>query len=418
MSSTTRHRPLGILVLIALLASVPVAADTYVVDRTDDSTVGTCILGVSGDCALRGAIIKANNHAGTDIIRLGAATYTLSIAGTYEDSCQTGDLDVTGALTIVGQGPERTIIDAAGIDRVLHVLAPGNMVALDGLTIRGGNPAGVMPHHDVGAGIRVTSGALMVDTCYIVDNHVLTGEGGAISDYNASAAVGIFIVDSWIAGNSAFNCSAVYAGTELLMTQTTVSGNAALADSAVCVYGAGSTLTNVTISQNTGSDLAGVYVNAPSVSLENCTLSVDTTAGVLFAPYTNPTLANSVIHGGCGSWTTVTSLGGNLESPGNTCGLGSIDFVNVPDPMVTGLAWLGGPTPVHRPLTGSPLLDQPLAGIVFPAVDQRSLPRPQDGAGPSYAISDIGAVELAGIGEIFVETFECGFTTGWSTVVR
>ncbi len=38
-------------------------------------------------------------------------------------------------------------------------------------------------------------------------------------------------------------------------------------------------------------------------------------------------------------------------------------------------------------------------------------------AGSSAAVCDIGAVELAGAGEIFVEGFECGHLAPWSATV-
>lgn len=418
MKHQTRHCACCALAILGLALAGPASAATYNVDRFDDSTTNGCMVGVFGDCALRGAIIAANNHAGDDTVLLHTGTYALSIAGTYEDACQTGDLDVTDGLLIVGDGPDRTIIDAAGIDRVLQVLAPGAGLTIRGVTIRGGNPAGVQPHHDGGAGIRLSSGWLQVESCHILDNHSLTGDGGAISDYNGIAPSGLTIVDSWIAGNTAWNCSAVYGAVGLQIERTTISGNVATADSAVCVYDSGANLTNVTVSGNDGGDNSGVFIFAPSVRLDNCTLVVDNLDAALFAPYDPPTLANTLIRGGCGTSQVVNSLGGNLESPGDSCGLGGLDLVNVADPMLTGLAWYGGPSPVHRPLPGSPVVDVPLAGIVFPGVDQRGLSRPRDGGGAPVAISDIGAVELAGVGEIFVDSFECGFATAWSAVLR
>ena len=325
------------------------AADTYIVDRFDDSTIDTCSI-LFNDCALRGAIIKANQHPGDDIVNLGTGTYTLSIAGIYEDVCQTGDLDVTDTLIIDGEGPERTIIDAAGIDRVLQVIAPGAGLTLRGVTIRGGNPAGLTSQHDGGAGIRLSSGWLHVESCHILDNHSLTGDGGGISDFNGIAPSGLTIVDSWIAGNTAYNCSAVWAGTGFEMERTTVSGNVAAADSAVCVYDNGSTLTNVTVSGNDGGDNSGVFIFAPSVRLNNCTLFVDNLDAVLFAPYDPPTLANTLIRGGCGTSQIVNSLGGNLESPGDSCGLGGLSRLppseltiwEVPQPPRMVLARFGG----------------------------------------------------------------------------
>ena len=77
----------------------------------------------TGNTSLRAAIMESNALAGADTINLGAGTFTLSIAGAGEDAAATGDLDITGDLTIIGAGSSSTVIDAADLDRVFHVLA-------------------------------------------------------------------------------------------------------------------------------------------------------------------------------------------------------------------------------------------------------------------------------------------------------
>src|SRR5438046_1414468 len=79
-------------------------------------------IAVDGVVTLREAIISANNNAnlnadvvavgayGADTITLPAGTYTLAIAGAGEDAAATGDLDITGSLTINGAGAATTII--------------------------------------------------------------------------------------------------------------------------------------------------------------------------------------------------------------------------------------------------------------------------------------------------------------------
>src|SRR5437762_940078 len=69
--------------------------------------VTTSTDGVAG--SLRAAIIAANANAGPDIVTVPAGTYTLTITGANEDACATGDLDITGALTITGAGAGTTI---------------------------------------------------------------------------------------------------------------------------------------------------------------------------------------------------------------------------------------------------------------------------------------------------------------------
>lgn len=417
MKLQTRFRAAWTLAVLVLALAGPAAATTYNVDRFDDSTVNICSL-MFDDCALRGAIIAANSHAGDDIVRLHTGTYALSIAGTYEEFSQTGDLDVRDRLTIVGDGPNRTIIDAAGIDRVLHVLAPDAGLTLRGVTIKGGNPAGAAPHHDGGAGIRISEGWLHVESCVFIDNVSNTGTGGAISDFNAVSSTGLTIIDSWISGNHAAECGGVYGSANSQIDRSTISENTSTnGDGAVCV-GSGATLSNSTIAGNVSSNqTGGVVVLGSTVTLTGCTIAGNTGAEVA-APYGDQLiLANNLISGACLSISPIT-LGGNLESPGDSCGLGGFDIIGVGDPMLAPLGWHGGGSPVLRPLPGSPVVDHPMAGPNCPLEDQRGLSRPRDGGGTPFADCDIGAVELAGAGEIFVESFESGFLTSWFDVVR
>ncbi len=407
MKLRAKHRLVWTISVLTLVFAGRVGAATYNVDRFDDSTVNTCSQLSFDDCALRGAIIAANNHAGDDIVRLHTGTYTLSIAGTYEDSCQTGDLDVTGDLLIVGDGPDRTIIDAAGIDRVLHVLASGSTVTVRGVTIKGGVPGGASAPGDSGAGIKVSDGWLRVETCFILDNISTIGGGGGISA--ASSSVDVTIVDSWIAGNHAAECSGVSVSSNLHLDRSTVSENTStVGDGGVCA-GTLSTLSNSTIALNVASgSTGGAVITGSAVTLTGCTLAGNMGAE-LGAPFGHqPILANNLIAGGC--WVVIPiTAGGNLESPGDSCGFGGFDIVNVADPMLSALDWHGGATPVLRPLPGSPIVDHPLAGPNCPTEDQRSISRPRDAGGDPTAVCDIGSVELAGAGELTVATFESGY---------
>jgi len=100
------------------------SADTYTVTSTADIADPTPLDGICDGCTLRAAIQTANAHAGADEIILPAGLFRLSLTGTGEDACLTGDLDITGlgALTITGAGREATIIDGLSSDRVFHAL--------------------------------------------------------------------------------------------------------------------------------------------------------------------------------------------------------------------------------------------------------------------------------------------------------
>ena len=84
-----------------------------------------------------------------------------------------------------------------------------------------------------------------------------------------------------------------------------------------------------------------------------------------------------------------SSIGYNIESPGNTCGFDPDGTtVDVPDPMLGPLQDNGGPTETHALLPGSPALDQIPAVDCEVTEDQRGVARPQ---GPAC---DVGAFEL------------------------
>src|SRR5512138_3483614 len=112
-------------VILALRPMLIVHAATISVNTTTDE------LNSDGDCSLREAIIAANTDAavdacpagnGADEINLPTGIYTLTIVGANEDAAQTGDLDITANLTLVGAGRANTTIDANGLDRVFDLL--------------------------------------------------------------------------------------------------------------------------------------------------------------------------------------------------------------------------------------------------------------------------------------------------------
>jgi CSLREA domain-containing protein len=118
-------------------------ADTYVVNSTADQVDtnpadGACST-AGGTCTLRAAIQTASAHAGADEVVLPAGIFRLTLLGTGDDACLTGDLDISGGadLTITGADRDATIIDGLAADRVFHVLAGPNVTVRD-LTIQNG----------------------------------------------------------------------------------------------------------------------------------------------------------------------------------------------------------------------------------------------------------------------------------------
>src|SRR3954453_14375652 len=75
----------------------------------------------NGLTSLRAAVMEANALAGHDTVNLPAGTYALTRVGANENGAATGDLDILGALTLVGAGRDSTTTDGQGADRVVHI---------------------------------------------------------------------------------------------------------------------------------------------------------------------------------------------------------------------------------------------------------------------------------------------------------
>lgn len=125
----------------------------------------------------------------------------------------------------------------------------------------------------------------------------------------------------------------------------------------------------------------------------------------------NATVLASLFAGGCAGSGFIASVGGNLESPGTSCGFTQpSDQQGIADPELLPLGEYGGPNPTMPPLPGSPARDA-LAFCVLP-LDQRHAARPFDGGGG--LLCDIGAVEAGSPAPLFADGFEDGDSSAWS----
>jgi CSLREA domain-containing protein len=127
--------------------SAPAALDIHVNSPSDilDFAPGDGVCETAhngGACTLRAAIQEADAHAGADTITLEpGVTYLLALPGN-ENKALNGDLDITDTVTILGAGPNSTIIDGNGGatgDRVFQITGT---VVISGVTIMHGQSAG------------------------------------------------------------------------------------------------------------------------------------------------------------------------------------------------------------------------------------------------------------------------------------
>ncbi len=265
-------------------------------------------------------------------------------------------LDGEGQLTVHGNQTHRVFsVDA------------GRAAEIIGFRVVGGAAS------EHGGGI-VNYGTLTLTNATVANNSTGNGRGGGI--FNADFGV-------------------------LTLRRSTVSGNVAAYGGGLLNDGLGSLeLTNTTISGNSSTDGGGGgIVNVGTAALVSTTLAFNsaTEIGAAIASLGPATLRNTIVAGDCWLAAPLDSLGGNIESEGNSCGLGHpSDQAAVPAPglMLGPLQFNGGPTLTHALLSpDSAAVDVPETLCIDAAgqpltTDQRGVSRPQ---GPAC---DAGAFEL------------------------
>ena len=239
-------------------------------------------------------------------------------------------------------------------------------------------------------------GHLIIDTSPFVENYSFSTDGGGI--YNNGNAS---IINSAFSGNYAdANGGGIYndINGSINFTSCTINANdASIHGGGISNYGS-LEITNSTFSGNsTSTDGGGIY-NDGSLGLESCTFSANTAAGVGGGIYIDDSgsmdISNTILAYSTNYDCVSTGIIGvdrhniiEQNGPikeGLNCGENSLTS----DPLLEKvLADNGGPTKTHALQKGSPAID---AGYLkaYPAIDQRSMPRPQ-GSGP-----DIGAFEF------------------------
>lgn len=360
-------RALGVLLLFV---SLPALAVEMQVEGLQDSLDGAPLI---NHCTLRKAIINANVDSapypqcqagsGDDSIVFNLpGTITFAYPGANEDAGLTGDLDITHSLTITGH-PDGTVIDAASLDRVLHINpagAPGVVVTLTNLTLTGGSGLGG------GGGILVNNATLILNNVTIKNCFANQGDGGAI----------------WLTN-----------GGSLQMNNCTISGNSASFHAGAIVAEGPTTINSCTITNN-------------STPWSNLTGGLRALAPV--------SLRNSIVAGNNGDTGeipnldgTFTSLGYNIIGNTGTRADNPTIVATTGDQIGVALSSIhlgplqnnGGPAPTHALLAGSVAIDQGHSSGL--TTDQRGETRPCDNASIANATggdgADIGAFEVQGV---------------------
>ena len=317
-----------------------------------------------------------------------------------------------GGAINASYGGSLTIIDSRIVDNSANDLAGGGIYCerADSLTIRNSLISGNSANTD-GGGIWAYADTMIIEDCTISHNRAGEGGGGAhlqstngllarINILGNSAGMnggglrtdGSFtIADSSICNNSVTSYGA-YAGgigsrDTLRLINSTVSGNESTG-SGGGIGGSNLEIINSTITENRSRHGAAIFVGSSATAL----------------------LVNSVVAGNTVTEESNADVSGDFDPDSHHNVIGIIDGStglntgpgtqwgtadNPLDPMLRPLAYHGGPTPVHLPLFGSPLLD---AGDDASAVDSEGEPLETDQRGDGYsrnlgAAVDIGAVE-------------------------
>jgi CSLREA domain-containing protein len=230
------------------------SAPEFLVTKVDDTNDGLCS---ADDCSLREAIVMANGCPGHQTIRVPIGTYVLSRHGADEDDGDTGDLDITDDVDILGNlsdlGYTLVWIDGDAADRVFEIHDPA-VVHLENMVINNGQ-------EQEGSGI-FNKGDLTVTHSIIVENHGLVNSigGGIYTDFYSSTT----IVDCEVNSNSAeYGGALATMLSELVVTDSIILGNVATANGGGIwiQVGASAVLNDVDVESNTATDEGGGIFN-------------------------------------------------------------------------------------------------------------------------------------------------------------
>lgn len=295
----------------------------------------------------------------------------------------TTSADIFIANDVILDGGGDLIVDGDDDHRVFEVAAD-TTVELRGMTITNANS-------NTGAGVLMGAGSeLTLTRCSVTDCMATDGAGILVTERAL-----LTVSDSSISGNEASagggGISIRTAGTATVVGST-ISGNNAVAGAGGGVFVVGGlSVTNSTLSGNLPNSIFAA--TGSSTTLTHSTIrSFDPASPVplLFIDDGSLTMVSSVVNGPC-SMDAVISGGDNIESPGDTCGLGGVgDNVGVTAGQLNlgTLQQNGGPTQTHEPGSGSVTIDAIDEADCEAEADQRGIERPQ-GTG-----CDVGSVEV------------------------
>jgi len=401
--------------LLCLVVSSPAEAATIDVTTTEDRIAD------NGDCALREAVISANEDravdgcakgAYVDTILLKGDTYRLSIPGPLENLAATGDLDLTDPVEIVGKDGKTRIV-AAPADRVFHVL--GVDASFRGLTITGGDVSyqETTPYYEEGRG-----GGVLLQSTPPGNAAVLRLENSTVTANRAYLGGGIATaLDRSMDPYLPQGYNPKPSGAEI--SRSTISRNHSISDGGgIYVQFGGGSILNSTLSGNyAGAMGGGLSTFLASFKILGSTIAGNravegggfTSSGLSADSENGSVIGGSIVSGNEAAFGpdcsgSINSTGANVVGSTSNCELNrrpdsTRDLLDV-NPRLGPLANNGGPTKTHAIKTASPANNlyvgrgrSPSGTYPFycETTDQRGEVRSADGRLPTC---DAGAFEL------------------------
>ena len=308
----------------------------------------------SGPGSLRQALIDVPD-GGTIQFDAGLNGQTITLT--------TAELVVSNSVTISGPGPALLTVSRgqqAPKFRIFHIL-PNHTVAISGLTISGGS----LENAD-GAGIFNEHATLTLSNCSISGNNVNSpaspGTGGGGISNNGT----LTIISSSVSNNGAFGTwtaggGGIGNGGTMEILHSSIIGNSTAFSFGGGIAGSYQTITNCTISGNTGFRGGGI---AGGGNITHTTFSDNSAfeGGSIYAFINSVQLANNIFRASSSSTSlfsggsSIFSFGYNLSSDNGGGFLTNNDQINT-NPMLGPLQNNGGPTSTQALLLGSPAID-------------------------------------------------------------
>ncbi|WP_149498954.1 DUF4347 domain-containing protein [Roseiconus lacunae] len=389
---------------------------TTLADENDGNTTDITSLnatpGGSG-ISLREAIIAANNTAGPDTIVLGDGTYALTITGQHESSGATGDLDITGDITITGNGATDTTINAASLlDRIFHVQVGGTLT-IDGLTL-----TGAASGTELGAAV-FNEGTFNATDVVLTGNSATGHNGGAIASTGTTTLDRVAVIN-----NAAIQGGGIYvsAGTTTL-NNVTVSGNVADFDGGGIRAINGGTVVN--IDHSTIADNEGTAGNGGGISITDATVNLSSSiVADNMSQFSGQDVTGTIVSGGDNLVEHNTGVSGAIGSDilGSDPGLSTLTtigetFVHTFDSSSLAHDGATGSTEVldqtgqtrdaDRDIGAYEFIEDPTS-IVATSNTDGGLSINADGGFDTYLVADDGGAILGGLSSF---TYELRFST-------